>query len=353
MGNRTNLLATNLPEVKTNEKITRVIIVVDRSGSMADFKDQVPKQLKNQLQVIYNQSEGKVDVSLLDFSYNTHFVYKSLVPLEALNRIYNFAPFGGTALNDGIGQAVRYLEAFERFDQLKTDDWGYLVVILTDGGENSSHIFSGEQIEKMITEKQKTGHWTFAFMVPKGHSRHVVNNYGALRENVTEWEQNRQAFEAVQHMNQIGTANYMSTRSAGGKALTTYFKTDLSSFDPKKSKLLDVTGSFKTYKVDKESDITTFYQYKTGKTYNPLEGKGYYQLTKKELIQPQKHMVVRNKDTKIIYGGDVREALGMGAAQNGVNMKVDPGNHSNYDIFIQSTSPNRKLVRGSEFLVVK
>jgi hypothetical protein len=32
--------------------------------------------------------------------------------------------------------------------------------------------------------------------------------------------------------------------------------------------------------------------------------------------------------------------------------KVEPGNHANYDIFVQSTSVNRKLPRGTKLIVV-
>jgi hypothetical protein len=38
------------------------------------------------------------------------------------------------------------------------------------------------------------------------------------------------------------------------------------------------------------------------------------------------------------------------AKSAGQNVKVKPGNHLNYSIFVESTSNNRKLVRGSTLL---
>jgi hypothetical protein len=36
-----------------------------------------------------------------------------------------------------------------------------------------------------------------------------------------------------------------------------------------------------------------------------------------------------------------------------VEVKVAPGNHANYNLFVLSTSTNRKLVRGTLFLYEK
>ncbi len=353
MGNRQNLLPSVTPVVRSGEKITRVAIVIDKSGSMADFKYEVPEQLKNQLKVVEEESEGATYVTLVDFNTGYNFLFRNYDKRNAYAYYYNFVPNGGTALNDAVGAVIKELEGYENIDDRKTDDWGYLVVVLTDGEENSSIQFSNKDIDNLISTKTKTGHWTFAFMVPSGSGSFVRNRYSLHKDNVVEWDLTKQGFEKVQQLNTQGTRSYLSARSAGEKAITTYFRTDLSGFDPDKKGLLDVTGGFKSYKVEKETDITSFYQYKTGQTYNPQEGKCFYQLTKKELIQPQKSLVVQDKRSKRIFGGDVRKALNMAPSQNGVNLKVDPGNHDNFDIFVQSTSPNRKLVRGTSVLVSK
>ena len=349
--NRNNLL---LQPSDSAISITRIFVVVDKSGSMSFCMDSLPKQLYQQFEKINNEAVGETTVSLSDFNYLSTTVFDNFNKEAALKKVknYNYMPNGGTALNDAVKNAIYSLEKFEKDDAKRTDDWGYLVVVLTDGEENASSTPTSS-ILNCIKAKQRTGHWTFAFMVPSGYETSFINRYGLLAENVTEWSANEKDFNRVADLNMMATSGYLQQRSVGTKAVTSYFKTDLSTFDPVKSRLLDVTGNFKTYKVDKEMDITTFYQYKTGKNYYPTEGRAFYQLTKKEILQPQKSIVIRNKSTKNIYGGDVRKALNMVDSQSGVNLKVDPGNHSNYDIFVQSTSPNRKLVRGTEVLVLK
>jgi hypothetical protein len=78
-------------------------------------------------------------------------------------------------------------------------------------------------------------------------------------------------------------------------------------------------------------------------------GAAFYQLMKKEdEVQDYKQIVIRDKKSKVVYSGaNARQMLGL--PYNGT-VKVVPGNHGTYDIFIQSTSVNRKLVKGTQVL---
>jgi len=65
-------------------------------------------------------------------------------------------------------------------------------------------------------------------------------------------------------------------------------------------------------------------------------------------VQDHKQIAIRDKKTGVIYSGvNARQMLGL--PYHGT-VKVVPGNHGAYDIFIQSTSVNRKLVKGTQVL---
>lgn len=82
-----------------------------------------------------------------------------------------------------------------------------------------------------------------------------------------------------------------------------------------------------------------------------VKGCAFYQLTKPELVQKHKDLMVKEKTGRVLYGGqEVRKVLGLPEFQDG---KVTPGNHANYDVFVQSTANNRKLVRGTTVMVRK
>src|SRR5690606_37752394 len=82
-----------------------------------------------------------------------------------------------------------------------------------------------------------------------------------------------------------------------------------------------------------------------GKTF--IKGAAFYQLVGKkenaDKVQNYKQVLIMEKGKNKIYGGDdVRQLLGLPDYET----KVRPGDHGNFDIFIQSTSTNRKLKAG-------
>jgi hypothetical protein len=74
-----------------------------------------------------------------------------------------FPPRGGTALHDAIGVGISNLKV--QLNKKDSDNLSTaLVVIMTDGEENSSREHGSDSIKKIISELEKTGAWTFSYM---------------------------------------------------------------------------------------------------------------------------------------------------------------------------------------------
>lgn len=96
-------------------------------------------------------------------------------------------PSGMTALNDAIGQAVEEID--ERFGKmLQKDEASVVVVILTDGGENSSRRFSGAQIAELIKGKEATGLWSFNFLGASFNAETVTVSFGLPPEKARSFD---------------------------------------------------------------------------------------------------------------------------------------------------------------------
>ncbi len=104
-------------------------------------------------------------------------------------------------------------------------------------------------------------------------------------------------------------------------------------------------GRFQVLDVDAVADIRTFIEGE-GASFNP--GRGFYQLTKSELVQEGKEVVLMDKESGDFYSGDKARAL-IGL-RPGERDKVKPVALDKYLVFIQSTSYNRKLVAGTKLL---
>lgn len=104
-------------------------------------------------------------------------------------------------------------------------------------------------------------------------------------------------------------------------------------------------GRFQVIDVDVAADIRTFVQ-SQGVEFKP--GRGFYQLTKAELVQEKKEVVLMEKSTGHFFSGDeARALLGLKPGERG---KVHAVALDRFLVFIQSTSYNRKLVPGTKLL---
>jgi hypothetical protein len=102
---------------------------------------------------------------------------------------------------------------------------------------------------------------------------------------------------------------------------------------------------FQIFEVDETCGIKEFCQ-KMGITF--AIGRGFYEFTKPEIIQDNKEIILMDKETKELYEGSVARIIaGIGF---GGNSKIKPGKLEKYRMFIQSNSPNRKLIVKQGFL---
>src|SRR5262249_30058979 len=77
-------------------------------------------------------------------------------------------------------------------------------------------------------------------------------------------------------------------------------------------------------------------------------GRGFYEFTKTETIQGYKEIVLMDRSTGDLFAGDkARELLGI---PGGETVRIGPASLAKYVVFVQSTSANRKLMRGTRFL---
>lgn len=136
---------------------TEIIVITDRSGSMASIKKDADGGFDT---FIAEQrlvpGECRVTQIMFDDKVETQYAAKALADVPPLN----LQPRGSTALLDAIGQALNTQGA-----RIKAEAWAELVIvtIITDGGENASREYSRDQIKTMIEHAEKNG-WKFVFL---------------------------------------------------------------------------------------------------------------------------------------------------------------------------------------------
>jgi hypothetical protein len=322
--------------------------VMDHSASMSRIKSDVQRTFNSLLaqhQQAAKEEDQDTQVSLVDFSTTVKEVFAGR-PIENVAPIVNYYLDDMTALLDGVGRAIEINDAMTDSED---DHVSHLIMVLTDGHENCSRVYNWTTLQSRIERMQARGNWTFVFQVPPGATS-IFTARGIPAGNVREWEATTQGVEAAAAATSVGTQSFYRSRSAGKKAVNNFYTdlSDLKTSDLRKN-LDDQQAFYQSYAVPKEVEIRSFVEAQTGKPY--LSGSAFYQLTKPETIQWRKDVLIREKNKRAVWGGD--EARKMIGLQPFTDCKVTPGNHANFDIFVQSTSTNRKLVRGTSVLVRK
>lgn len=357
--------ATQAPPAPPPTTVIRThwIVLGDRSGSMRSLERPTMEEMNrtfDSIQLTTQQPNQVAVVSCWAFGSSIVPLFNSL-PAERLHRLTGYnADMGGTALFDAMGDAIVRAENEER----NHPETSFVLMVLTDGEENTSSRWARNtgyidrvqdrdvsKILELIRRVQGTDKWTIALQVPRGgYKEKLCRDFGIPEGNVMEWDQTDRGAREAGAARAAGIANYAVARAAGKTSVKSMFvTTDLSNVSSAdvQSSLDNVASKVKVLTVKKEEDICTFITRETSQPFMP--GTAFYQLTKTESrVQPDKIILVMEKGKKEVWGGAAaRRLLGLPDNQH---CRVKPGNHSKFDIFIQSKSTNRKLVRGTNVI---
>jgi hypothetical protein len=161
--------------------------IVDRSGSMYDCIDDTIGGFNAQLTSIEELKSECPDqkfltsVTLFNTEIDNVVSMENNVGSNRLNR-ENYIPSGGTALLDAVGVSVQRIERVMG-QEIEEDKASIVVVIMTDGHENSSRMFNFKEVSKMISQLSKTGKWTFNFLGADLDSFETVDSLLIPRQN--------------------------------------------------------------------------------------------------------------------------------------------------------------------------
>lgn len=328
----------------------------DHSGSMAYISDAAKQDYNDNIASIKKSAvrEG-IDtiVSVVAFCGGGVTNEVTLSSIGALRKLDYYPTRGGTPLYDSIRELI---EQFETVPDKRGEDVSFLITAITDGEENESRRTSAAWLSQKIRQLQATDKWSFAFRVPRGYADALSRRLGVPRGNILEWEATEEGMRKASYETQLAYEGYtqLYASAASGTLFNTrsFYETNLNTVpkDQVRGKLNDVTSQVKLFDITAKDDKRQIRDYVEEKIGGHMpRGSAFYQLTKKENeVQQEKLLAVRDKKTKKVYSGTAARDL-LGLPHQGT-CSVVPGNHGDYDLFVQSTSVNRKLVGGTKLL---
>ena len=201
---------------------THISVILDRTGSMQSIREDTIGGFNAFLHE-QQQQPGHATLTLVQFdSQDPYEVIHHFRPIAAIPDLTSttFVPRASTPLLDAIGRGINDLEKTVA-DLPAPDKPGRIVmVIITDGQENSSREFTRALVQQMIGEKQQAG-WQFVFLSADLTAINEALDSGVSAVSALSFDKTAEGSRKVWASASARIADYRSARSANVSFLDT------------------------------------------------------------------------------------------------------------------------------------
>ncbi|MGI6607936.1 MAG: vWA domain-containing protein [Erysipelotrichaceae bacterium] len=141
------------------EKLTEIVFVIDRSGSMSGLESDTIGGFNGMLKKQKTEKgEAYVTTVLFDDRYELLHDHLSIDKVSEMDEKQYYTR-GSTALLDAVGMTIKKIENIVKHHQ----DSNVIMIIITDGYENASKEYSSKKVKEMVSDKKENG-WEFIFL---------------------------------------------------------------------------------------------------------------------------------------------------------------------------------------------
>jgi hypothetical protein len=345
---------------RSQSLINHVALVLDGSSSMAGHTSKVIEVADAQIKHLAIRSEElhqetRVSVYLFADTVQCLIFDMDVMRLPSIEHLYTAR--GNTALIDATMKSQEDLATTSQI----YGDHGFLTFVITDGQENMSRLFNRSDMIRYITG-MKPG-WSLGFLVPAGDERGYNDGKAIMRrmdvpaDMIQTWDTaDLDGFVGAGQSVTAASDSFMTSRAAGRTVLRSAFSTGTDAVNATTVKAALTPLPMDKYtlipvEVGKEKvRADEFIRDHCGMKF--VLGTVYYQWNKRESVQPQKRLAVVEKKTGKVFvgtGDEIRSLIGLPS----MLYRDKPVSNPDYDVFVQSTAPNRNLIEHTKALVMK
>ena len=171
-----------------NNDVTELVLILDRSGSMSScarstvdcFNDFIEKQKQ--------ENSGAVYVSVVLFNQGREVLYNRVGLYEVRPvTVGEFRASGGTALYDALASGIHHIGKAYKYARPDEAPGKTIFVVITDGEENSSRLYTLEETRKMVEREIREYGWEFLFFGANLRAKEVAQALGFKEENAVDY----------------------------------------------------------------------------------------------------------------------------------------------------------------------
>lgn len=175
------IIQFTLKKMKKNKMFINFIL--DKSGSMDAIKQATINGINNYIsEMKQNNKDIRFSLTLFNDEIEARIVS---CPIKNVKKITDssYVPYGSTALYDAVVETVERAYANSKEEK----DVAHVVVIMTDGEENSSNMHNLDCVKDLIKTLEEKGNWTFVYMGANQDSWLNAKKLSFSRGNVLDW----------------------------------------------------------------------------------------------------------------------------------------------------------------------
>lgn len=218
---------------KMADSVTYIGFVQDHSGSMSGNAQLATDNFNEQRAKLLKEDDETMDnlVTIVEFDDEIHCNVDNM-PIREVKELDRWWTGGMTALYDAIAFCINNIK--QKMDSDSRTDKAALVVVQTDGAENQSSDYQGEEgrkrINKLINELEETKTWTFVFL-GENIDQEIAMDMGFKMSNIMAHKGGHKNVAAAYHMSTQGLDSYSKLRKRGATQTMNFFDEDQKSND--------------------------------------------------------------------------------------------------------------------------
>ena len=146
------------------KNLTEVVFILDRSGSMSGLETDTIGGFNSMIQK-QKMEAGQALISTVLFNNYSKVLYDR-ADVQKIPQMTEADYFvhGCTALLDAIGGAIHHIGNVHKYARPEDVPEHTIFIIMTDGMENASHIYSSDKVKHMIERQKEKYGWEFLFL---------------------------------------------------------------------------------------------------------------------------------------------------------------------------------------------
>ena len=195
--------------------MTEIIFILDKSGSMSGLEEDTIGGFNSMLKK-RQKNDGEVLVSTILFDDGSEVLHDR-VPLKEVKPLTedDYIPGGCTALLDAVGGAIKHISNVHKYARPEDRPEKTLVIITTDGMENSSERYGYRKVKKMIDRQQEKYNWEFIFLGANIDAAKEAGRLGLSEERAVNYCHDREGTKVVYD----AVSKYVSERMCCANAM--------------------------------------------------------------------------------------------------------------------------------------